>query len=97
MFKKRRGIKLPYNKQGLIYFTGMNIKDMSDEVQQILYNLIKEVTEEHAEALYAFMTDDTGNVHAIEQKYYISASQVYEYREKLYMKLQDRIQISIRP
>ena len=33
MFKKRKGINVPYNKQGLIYFTCVNFKDMPENVQ----------------------------------------------------------------
>ena len=33
MFKKRRGIHIPYNKQGLIYFTCVNIDEMPEEIQ----------------------------------------------------------------
>ncbi len=84
MFKKRRGIKVPYNKQGLIYFTCMNIKVLPAEVQHKILNLCCEVAGEHAEALYIMLTDDTKNVHAVAMQYYISESQLYLYRKKFY-------------
>jgi len=43
MFKKRRGIHIPYNKQGLIYFTCMNVADMPEDIQQKILNLCIEV------------------------------------------------------
>ena len=50
MFKKRRGIHIPYNKQGLIYFTCMNIKDMPEVVQQKVLNLCVEVGKKNKSA-----------------------------------------------
>ena len=39
MFKKRRGIRIPYEKQGLIYFNCVNYKDMPEDIQnKILAN-----------------------------------------------------------
>lgn len=35
MFKKRRGIHIPYNRQGLIYFTCMNIRDMPEDIKKM--------------------------------------------------------------
>lgn len=84
MFKKRRGIKLPYNEQGLIYFTCMNIKYLSEEEQQKILNLCREVAGEYAEALYIMLTDDTKNVHAVALQHYTSESQLYRYRNKFY-------------
>lgn len=86
MFKKRRGIKLPYNKQGLIYFTCINAKDMSEEMQQRIKNLCEEVTADYSEALYTLLTDDKLNVHAVALRYHICESQLYQYRRKFYEK-----------
>lgn len=84
MFKKRRGIKLSYNKQGLIYFTCINIKDMPTNTQDKIKNLCSEVSNDYAEALYTMLTDDTLNVHAVALRYHISESQLYHYRKKFY-------------
>lgn len=84
MFKKRRGIKMPYNEQGLIYFTCMNIKCLSEEEQQIILNLCREVAGEYAEALYTMLTDDTKNVHAVARLYFTSESLLYLYRRRFY-------------
>lgn len=84
MFKKRRGIKRPYNEQGLIHFTCMNIKTLSEEMREKITNLCREVAGEHAEALFVMLTDDTKNVHAVSLQYYISESQLYLYRKRFY-------------
>lgn len=86
MFKKRRGIHIPYNKQGLIYFTCMNVKDMSEDIQQKILNLCIEVGGEHYEALYTLLTDDTKNIHGVSMEFYISETQLYYYRKKFYEK-----------
>lgn len=84
MFKKRRGIHIPYNKQGLIYFTCMNIKEMPEDVQRKVLNLCAKVGGEHYKALYAMLTDDVKNVHSIAMEHHISETQLYEYRKKFY-------------
>lgn len=84
MFKKRKGIKVPYNKQGLIYFTCMNIKNLPEEKQEEIKTLCKEVTEEYADALYTLLTDDTLNIYAVARRYYIGESQLYQFRKKFY-------------
>ena len=88
MFKKRRGIKLPYNVQGLIYFTCMNIRSLPIEKQTRILNLCYEVAGEHGEALYTMLTDDTKNIHGVAMQYYISESQLYAYRRKFYEKFE---------
>lgn len=84
MFKKRRGIRLSYNKQGLIYFTCMNIKDMPDDVKQKILNLCIEVSGQHYKALYTMLTDDSKNIHVIAMDFHISETQLYFYRKKFY-------------
>lgn len=84
MFKKRRGIHIPYNKQGLIYFSCVNIKDMPDEVQQKIIQLCEEVGKEHAEVLYEVLTDSTKSIRSLSMEYHISESQLYYYRRKFY-------------
>ena len=83
-FKKRRGVHIPYNKQGLIYFTCVNVKDMPEEVQKKILNLCVEVAGEHYVALYTMLTDDTKNVHGIAMEYHLSETQLYHYRKKFY-------------
>ena len=84
MFKKRRGIKLPYNKQGLIYFTCMNYDDMPEDVKADITNLCKEVGKEHAEVLFKVVTDSNKSIHSLSMEYHISETQLYYYRKKFY-------------
>ncbi len=84
MFKKRRGIDLPYNKQGLIYFICINAKDMPKDIQQGILNLCIRVSKEHYQALYTFLTDETKNVSGVAMQYHISETQLYLYRKRFY-------------
>jgi hypothetical protein len=84
MFKKRRGIKVPYNKQGLIYFTCANIADMPEEIQIKIVDLCKEVGNEHSGVLYEVMTNSSKSICALAMDYHISETQLYHYRKKFY-------------
>lgn len=83
-FKKRKGVHIPYNKQGLIYFICVNIKEMPEDVQQKVLNLCIEVGGQYYKALYTMLTDDTKNVHAVAMEFHLSETQLYHYRKKFY-------------
>lgn len=83
-FKKRKGIHIPYRKQGLIYFICVNVRDMPEDVQQKIVNLCIEVGGKDYQALYKFLTDDTGNVHSVALEFHISEIQLYRYRKMFY-------------
>lgn len=84
MFRKRRGIHIPYNKQGLIHFVCVNVKDMPEEVQRKILNLCVEVSGQHYEALYTMLTDDSKSIHGVAMDFHISETQLYYYRKKFY-------------
>lgn len=86
MFKKYRGIRLPYKKQGLIYFICVNCKTMPEEIQRKILSLCAEVAGEHYGALYTMLTDDMRSVHSISIEYHISETQLYYYRKRFYEK-----------
>lgn len=84
MFKKRRGIKLSYNKQGLIYFTCMNYRDLPDDVTKKISDLCNEVGKEHALVLFEVMTNSSKSIRSLALEYHISETQLYHYRKKFY-------------
>ena len=84
MFKKRRGINLPYEKQGLIYFNCINYDDMPDDVQDKIVNLCNKVGKEHSEVLFEVMTNKEKSIRELAIEYYISERQLYNYRKKFY-------------
>lgn len=86
MFKKRRGIRLPYNKQGLIYFTCMNINDMPENIQQKVLNLCVEVGQQDYKALYELLTNDNKSVLSISHEYFLNEKLLYKMRKEFYEK-----------
>ena len=85
-FKKRKGVHIPYNKQGLIYFTCVNVKDMPEEVQNKILNLCIEVAGEDYKALYEVMTNDKKSVLSISLEYFLSEKKLYRLRKEFYEK-----------
>ena len=88
MFRKRRGIHIPYNKQGLIYFTCVNVKDMPIEVQQKILNLCIEVGKEDYKALYEVVTNDKKSILSISLEYFLNEKKLYRLRKEFYEKWQ---------
>lgn len=86
VFRKRRGIHIPYNKQGLIYFICVNVKDMPQEVQQKILNLCIEVAGEDYKALYEVVTNDKKSVLSISLEYFINEKRLYRLRKEFYEK-----------
>lgn len=86
LFRKRRGIHIPYNKQGLIYFTCVNVKDMPEDVQQKILNLCIEVAGQDYKALYEVVTNDRKSVLSISLEYFINEKRLYKLRKEFYEK-----------
>lgn len=85
MFKKRRGIHIPYNRQGLIYFTCVNIDDMPDEVQNKIYNLCQDIGgDEYSEVLFKVVTDSNRSIRSLAMEYHINEMSLYRFRKKFY-------------
>ena len=84
MFKKRRGINIPYNKQGLIYFNCMNYDDMPEHIQKKIVRLCNDVGKEHSEVLFQVVTNSNETIRSLALKYHISETQLYHYRKKFY-------------
>ncbi len=86
MFRKRRGIHIPYNKQGLIYFTCVNVKEMPEDVQQKILNLCIEVAGEDYKALYEVVTNDKKSILSISLEYFLNEKKLYRLRKEFYEK-----------
>jgi hypothetical protein len=85
MFKKRRGIHIPYNKQGFIYFTCVNYRDLPEQTQQKIVNLCNDVGgEEYAEVLFEVMTNSNKSIRSLAMEYHINEMSLYRYRKKFY-------------
>lgn len=86
MFKKKRGINLSYNKQGLIYFICMNVKEQPQEIQDKIINLCLEIADKDYKALYTILTNDNKSIRAVAMEYFISETKLYELRKEFYEK-----------
>lgn len=84
MFKKRRGIRIPYEKQGLIYFNCVNYNDMPENIQNKITDLCNEVGKEYADVLFKVVTDNKKSIRSLSMEYHISESQLYLYRKRFY-------------
>ena len=84
MFKKRRGIKLHYNKQGLIYFICVNHKDMPEHIEKKIKRLCEEIGKEHSDVLYEMVTNSSKSIRSLALQYHISEMSLYRYRKKFY-------------
>ena len=84
MFKKRRGINLSYEKQGLVHFVCVNYEDMPDEVQNKIYNICNEVGKEYADALFKVVTDNKRSIRSISEECHVSEMSLYRYRKRFY-------------
>ena len=86
MFKKRRGIHIPYNKQGLIHFVCVNYNDMPDVVQSKILRLCMDTAGTDYMALFDVVTKDTKTIQGIAMEYSISEKRLYKLRKEFYEK-----------
>lgn len=84
MFKRFRSIRVPYKKQGLIYFLCVNIKEMSRETQDAVLSLCLELGGEDYKALYEFITNESRNAYGVAQKYFVNEKKLYRLRKEFY-------------
>lgn len=84
-FKKMRGIKLSYEKQGIIYFTLQNICEQPQEIRNKVKALCNELAGPDSRALYLFLTSRADTAQSISLKYYIAERKLYQLRKAFYM------------
>ena len=82
MFKKRRGIKLSYNEQGLIHFICMNAERLDKECD--IEALCQEIAGDDWKALHEVLTNDKRTVYGIADRYYMSEKRLYSLRKEFY-------------
>lgn len=96
MFKKRRGIKIPYNRQGLVYFACMDVKNMSQEEVDKIKQICSDIAGENAEALYTLVTDDSLTVEGVANRFFMSTTNLYKFRMRFYYRMSPKIKITIK-
>lgn len=86
MFKKKRGIRLTYAQQGLIYFTCINARGRGDEVEEHVRDLCSKIAGAEADALYEVLTNEHKSVLSVSLEYYIPEKTLYRWRKEFYEK-----------
>ena len=84
-FRKMRGIKLSYEKQGIIYFTLQNICEQPLEIRNKVKALCDKVAGADSKALYIFLTSNIDTAQSVSLKYYIAERKLYQFRKEFYM------------
>lgn len=84
MFKKKRGIHLSYQRQGLVYFWCANYSALPLNSKRAIRNLCDEVAGVDSAALMAFLTKPEKNAVAVSMQYFISEKKLYSLRETFY-------------
>lgn len=89
-FRFKRGIPVDYDQQGYIYFTSRRYKQLTRKQQEKIRSLCREAGGEHAEALFEFVTTDSGAVEVC-SRYYISESTLERVVKKYYLAFQKNL------
>ena len=85
MFRKLRGVRLPYNTQGYIYFTCATFSQQPPEIQKKIEQLCSEQGGAYAGALFDVLTKaELYSVERIATDNFISAATLYRLRRKYY-------------
>lgn len=76
-------------RQGLIFFTCLNIKDMSISIQKKILNLCIDIAGEDYQALYNFLTDARINHIYICNTYFISKTRLFKLKREFYLRFSE--------
>ncbi len=74
-------------KQGLIFFACLNIKDLDPHIQQRIANVCVEVAGDDYQALYKFLTDAYVNHVYICNTYFISKTKLFKLKNEFYLRI----------
>lgn len=83
-FVHYKSIKIPYSKQGLIYFTCVNYNNIPESEQRLIRNLCEKVAGDDSAALLEFLTDGNRSASSASLKYFISEKKLYILRRRFY-------------
>ena len=83
-FRKFRGIPLPEEEQGIIFYTCLKYKKLPDAKKAKIDRLCEKCGGEYSRALFELVTTRAGEV-AISQRFYISESVLREKRKRFYL------------
>ena len=90
MFRKLKGVKLSYERQGFVRFTCLTYHEQPTKVQNKILNLCIQSAEEKYQALFELMTT-RNTVVSVSLKHCISETTLYNVRQKFYHSWYDDI------
>ena len=82
-FRKLRGVPLPYEKQGLIYFTCRNFEHQPKHIQDKIERLCRQCGGEYCAALFELLTTDA-TVPAVAMRHFLSEDALSRLRKGFY-------------
>lgn len=89
VFKQKRGIRLSYIQQGIVYFTCLNYKNEPADVRSGIIKLCREVAGEDYRALFDILTKDYVIIEGVARKNYITARRLCRYKEIFYERFKE--------
>ena len=86
MFRYKRSIPLPYERQGYIFFVSRLYGELSEARQQKILNLCVECGRENYQALFDFVTTDMGSRAVCVKHHIASETTIYRMVREYYTK-----------
>ena len=83
-FRKYRGIRLSYEKQGLIYFTCRTYRFQPPEVQKKILRLCEKASRENPYALFCLLTSGKSTTNIALRFQIASENTLYNARRRFY-------------
>lgn len=83
MFRFKKSIKVPYDRQGYIYFLSRSYQSLPTRRQEKIRELCREYGGEYSKALFEFVTTDAGAT-AVCQRNHLSQSTLERVVKKYY-------------
>ncbi len=83
-FRFKRGIRLPYSRQGYIFFTSRMYHSLPPERQQVIWNLCLRCGGGCYQALFEFVTTDVSATAVCLKHYLASRTSLYRALKRYY-------------
>ena len=90
MFRFKRSVPVDYDAQGYIYFTSKRYKQLPLKAQKGILNLCLEAGGEYYQALFEFVTTDSGAT-AVCQKHFLSPSTLERIVKRYYARFAEEL------
>lgn len=84
IFRKLRGVNIPYREQGMIWFTCVNYDRQPKKTKEKIQRMCKTYGGEYEQALFILLTRENVSIPWIEQNYYVSARTLYRRRKDFF-------------